>query len=154
MGSRSHISKSGINSVSTLKSKKSMIGGPGGKKSGKSAGSGGNEQVELTSNLRKERNLIKQAAKDANFLRKLIIKRINKDAVRSTLFKESVIKRKNILHKSIDDIKDSDDEEDMDDDDDEIDDDFHDLEFNNTIEILRSKKSSLQVKVSRVQWSG
>jgi hypothetical protein len=74
--------------------------------------------------------------------------------VRSRLFKESVIKRKNILHKSIDDIKDSDDDDDDDDDEDDIDDDFHDLEFNNTIEILRSKKSSLQLKVSSVQWSG
>lgn len=68
---------------------------------------------------------------------------MNKDAVRSRIFKESVLKRKNLLNKSIDEIKDSDDEEELEDEEDEVNDDFHDLEFNNTIEILRSKKSSL-----------
>jgi hypothetical protein len=68
-----------------------------------------------------------------------------------------VLKRKNARDKSGDDIKDSDDEDEKEkeqEEEDEIDDDYHDLEFDNTIEILRSKKSSLQVKVSHVQWSG
>lgn len=67
LGSRSQISKSGINSVSTLKSKKTMAGGGTTKRTTKGLTKTLDEGSENNINARKERNLIKQAAKDANF---------------------------------------------------------------------------------------
>lgn len=89
-------------------------------------------------------------------MKRLTIFRLNKDAVRSTLFREIVIKYKNSRNQSADDIKESDEEDEGqgDDDEDEIDDYFHDLEFDCRTEILKSKKSALSKKISITQWSG
>lgn len=138
-------------SAQTMRSKtKSGISNAVSKKGAKIAMPVQEEVNENLANLRKEKMLAKQANKDPNFLRRLIIKRINKDAARSNLFRESVIRRKNAKDQTGEDVKDSDEEEEKEndaagkvDEEDNIDDDYLDLEFVCATEILRSKKSAL-----------
>jgi len=52
------------------------------------------------------------------------------------------------------DVPDSDEENDFEEDEDDPMDEFMDFDFNCEIEIKRAKKTSIQTKISTVQWSG
>ena len=75
--------------------------------------------------------------------------------MRSNIFRLIVIKSKNARTAPIEEIKDSDEEEGEElDEEDDIEDDYLDLPFDCKTEIMRAKKTALQNKASRVQWSG
>ena len=119
----------------------------------------GLDNFETSSALKKERLLNKKAAKDANYQRRLIIGRINKDAFKSELFRAMMVKRKNKKDEdkskniaAIDSEGESEEEEEAEDQDDmlldneDYNDDFLDREIDCKVEVMRAKKKALFTK--------
>mmetsp|Transcript_9965 Transcript_9965/g.9882 ORF Transcript_9965/g.9882 Transcript_9965/m.9882 type:complete len:123 (-) Transcript_9965:42-410(-) len=102
------------------------------------------------SNIRKKIQMTKKAAKDAELNKKMIIKKLTKDALRSNLMKPKVMKAKLGPNRLIyfPDVPDSDEEDEKEEEEDEIQDEFLDLPFICEIEVMKAKKNSLAKKIS------